>query len=162
SYGWQVLEVDWTRTGEYSEDAQELFDAIEEAKAETDKPTLIVLKTIIGYPAPNKGGSESVHANALGADDAAAAQEERGSDPNEHFVVEDDVIAHPRSLATRSAEARAAWQADFDAWAAANPEKKALYDRLEAHALPEGIESSLPVFEGGTELSTRAASGKVI
>src|SRR5690606_35973158 len=57
SYGWQVLEVDWARTGEYVEDAQELFDAIEAGKAETAKPTLIVLKTIIGYPSPNKGGS---------------------------------------------------------------------------------------------------------
>src|SRR5690606_32974499 len=78
------------------------------------------------------------------------------------FVVEDAVIAHTRELVGRSAEARAAWQADFDAWAAANPERKALLDRLEAQALPEGIESSLPVFEAGTEVSTRAASGKVI
>ncbi|WP_249223118.1 transketolase [Microbacterium sp. CIAB417] len=162
SYGWQVLEVDWTRTGEYVEDVQELLGAIEEGKAETAKPTLIVLKTVIGYPAPNKKGTESVHGNALGADEVAATKEVLGFDPEKSFVVEDAVIAHTRELVGRSAEARAAWQADFDAWAAANPERKALLDRLEAHALPEGIEKALPVFEAGTEVSTRAASGKVI
>ncbi|UYO98745.1 transketolase [Microbacterium sp. M28] len=162
SYGWQVLEVDWTRTGEYVEDTQELLNAIEEGKAETGKPTLIILKTIIGYPAPNKKGTESVHGNALGADEVAATKEVLGFDPEKSFVVEDAVIAHTRELAGRAAEARAAWQADFDAWAAANPERKALLDRLEADALPEGIENALPVFEGGTEVSTRAASGKVI
>ncbi len=162
AYGWQVLRVDWTRTGEYIEDAQELFDAIEEGKAETGKPTLIVLTTIIGYPAPNKKGTESVHGNALGADEVAATKKVLGFDPEKSFVVEDAVISHTRELGARSAETRAAWQADFDAWAAANPARKELLDRLEAHALPEDIEASLPVFEGGTDVSTRAASGKVI
>ncbi|MGW8483641.1 transketolase [Microbacterium sp. NPDC055903] len=162
SYGWQVLEVDWTRTGEYVEDVAELLGAIEDGKAETAKPTLIILKTVIGYPAPNKKGTESVHGNALGADEVAATKEVLGFDPTKSFVVEDAVIAHTRELVGRSAEARAAWQADFDAWAAANPERKALLDRLEAQVLPDGIENALPVFEGGTEVSTRAASGKVI
>jgi len=162
SYGWQVLEVDWKKTGEYIEDAQELFDAIEEGKAETAKPTLIILKTIIGWPAPNKRGTESVHGNALGADEVAATKVELGFDPEKSFVVEDAVIAHTRELGARAAEARAAWQADFDAWASANPERKELLDRLEAHALPADVEQALPVFEAGTEISTRAASGKVI
>ncbi|WP_193596184.1 transketolase [Microbacterium sp. YJN-G] len=162
SYGWQVLEVDWRRTGEYVEDVQELDDAISQAKAETAKPTMIILKTIIGWPAPNKSGTESVHGNALGADEVAATKEVLGFDADKHFVVENDVIEHTRGLGARAAEARAAWQETFDAWAAANPERKQLLDRLEAQALPEGIENALPVFEGGTEVSTRAASGKVI
>ncbi|MVQ43025.1 transketolase [Microbacterium sp. MAH-37] len=162
AYGWQVLEVDWRRTGQYVEDVQELNDAIEQGKAETGKPTLIILKTIIGWPAPNKSGTESVHGNALGADEVAATKVVLGFDPEKSFVVEDAVIAHTRELAARAAEDRAAWQKSFDAWAAANPERKALLDRLEAHALPEGIEAALPVFESGTEVSTRAASGKVI
>ena len=162
SYGWQVLEVDWRRTGEYVEDVQELDDAISQAKAETAKPTMIILKTIIGWPAPNKSGTESVHGNALGADEVAATKEVLGFDADKHFVVENDVIEHTRGLGARAAEARAAWQETFDAWAAANPERKHLLDRLEAQALPEGIENALPVFEGGTEVSTRAASGKVI
>ncbi|MFE6994596.1 transketolase [Microbacterium sp. NPDC057659] len=162
SYGWQVLEVDWRRTGQYVEDVQELDDAIEQGKAETGKPTLIILKTIIGWPAPNKSGTESVHGNALGADEVAATKVVLGFDPEKSFVVEDAVIAHTRELGDRAAEERAAWQTTFDAWAAANPDRKALLDRLEAHALPEGIESALPVFEAGTDVSTRAASGKVI
>ncbi|GAA3948737.1 transketolase [Microbacterium soli] len=162
SYGWQVLEVDWRRTGEYVEDVKELDDAIAQGRAETAKPTLIILKTIIGWPAPNKAGSESVHGSALGADEVAATKRLLGFDPEQSFVVEDAVIAHTRELGARAAEARADWQKSFDAWAAANPERKALLDRLEAEALPEGIESALPVFEGGTEISTRAASGKIL
>ncbi len=85
-----------------------------------------------------------------------------GFDPEQTFVVADDVLAHTRGLAARAAEARAAWQESFDAWAAANPEKKALLDRLEAQELPADITAALPVFESGKEVSTRAASGQVI
>ncbi|MDP5226097.1 MULTISPECIES: transketolase [Arthrobacter] len=162
SYGWQVLEVDWRRTGEYVEDPQELLNAIEAGKAETSKPTLIVLKTIIGWPAPNKRGTESVHGSALGADEVAATKTLLGFDPEQSFVVEDAVIAHTRELGGRAAEDRAVWQQGFDAWATANPERKELLDRLEAQELPADIESALPVFEAGTEIATRAASGKVI
>ena len=162
SYGWQVQHVDWVRTGTYVEDVKELFDAIEQAKAETSKPSLIILNTIIGWPAPNKKGTESVHGNALGADEVAETKVVLGFDPEQSFVVEDAVIEHTRELGARSAESRAAWQQGFDAWATANPERKALLERLEAHELPEGIEDVLPVFEAGTELATRAASGKVI
>ncbi|GAA2917042.1 transketolase [Microbacterium keratanolyticum] len=162
SYGWQVLHVDWRRTGEYVEDIAELNAAIEAGKAETSKPTLVILKTIIGWPAPNQKGTEKVHGNALGADEVAATKEVLGFDPTQSFVVEDAVIERTRSLIGRAAEARAAWQADFDAWAAANPERKTLLDRLEAHALPENIDAAVPIFEAGTEIATRAASGKVI
>lgn len=162
AYGWQVLEVDWRKTGEYVEDVAELFAAIEEAKAETTRPTLIILRTIIGWPAPTMGGTEKVHGNKLGADEVAATKQILGFDPNETFAVEPAVIAHTRELAGRAAQTRAAWQADFDAWAAANPERKALLDRLEAHALPADIDAALPVFEAGSDVSTRAASGKVL
>ncbi len=162
SYGWQVLEVDWKKTGEYVEDVAELHAAIQTARAATSQPTLIVLRTVIGWPAPNKKGTESVHGNALGADEVAATKAVLGFDPAEAFVIEDAVIAHTRALRERAAGARAAWQRDFDAWAAANPERQALLDRLLAHELPAGIETALPAFEAGTEVSTRAASGKVI
>ncbi|MDQ0612644.1 transketolase [Microbacterium sp. W4I4] len=162
AYGWQVLEVDWRRTGQYVEDVQELDDAILQAQAETAKPSLIILKTIIGWPAPTMSGTESVHGNALGADEVAATKKVLGFDPEKSFVVEDAVIEHTRQLGDRAKEARAEWRKSFDAWASANPERKTLLDRLEAKALPNDIEKVLPVFEGGTEVSTRAASGKVI
>ncbi len=160
AYGWQVQTVDWKKTGQYVEDAAELYAAIEAAKGETSKPSLIILKTIIGWPSPGKQNTGKIHGSALGADELAATKRVLGFDPEKSFVVADDVIAHTRALAERAAQARTAWQADFDAWAAANPERKALLDRLEAGALPEDL--SAPTFESGKDVSTRAASGQVI
>ena len=162
SYGWQVQTVDWKKTGQYVEDVQELYDAIEAAKGETAKPSLIILKTIIGWPSPGKQNSGKIHGSALGADELAATKKVLGFDPEQHFAVADEVIEHTRALKDRAAEERAAWQKDFDAWAAANPERKALLDRLEAHELPADIAGTLPVFEPGKDVSTRAASGQVI
>jgi len=162
AYGWQVLTVDWKRTGQYVEDVAELAAAIEAAQGETSKPSLIILKTIIGWPSPGKQNSGKIHGSALGADELRATKEVLGFDPDQSFVVADDVLTHTRELVQRGAEAHADWQKDFDAWAAANPERKALLDRLEAHALPDGIADVLPAFESGKDVSTRAASGKVI
>ncbi|RLK49597.1 transketolase [Microbacterium telephonicum] len=160
AYGWHVQTVDWKSTGEYVEDVPALFAAVEAAKGETDKPSLIILKTIIGWPSPGKQNTGKIHGSALGGDELAATKKVLGFDPEASFVVADDVIAHTRSLADRAAEAKAAWQADFDAWAAANPERKALLDRLEAGQLPEDL--AVPSFEAGKDVSTRAASGQVI
>ncbi|MDY0909903.1 transketolase [Microbacterium sp. CFBP9034] len=162
SYGWHVQTVDWKKTGEYVEDVAELHAAIEAAKGETSKPSLIVLRTIIGWPSPGKQNTGKIHGSALGADELAATKKVLGFDPEQSFVVADDVLAHSRSLKDRAAEAHAAWQEQFDAWAAANPERKALFDRLAARELPEGIAEALPTFEAGKEVSTRAASGVVI
>ena len=162
SYGWHVQTVDWKRTGQYVEDVAELYAAIEAAKGETDKPSLIVLKTIIGWPAPGKQNSGKIHGSALGADELAATKEVLGFDPARSFVVEDEVIAHTRELLERGAAAKAQWQEGFDAWAAANPERKGLLERLLARELPDGVENALPVFPAGKDVSTRAASGQVI
>ena len=160
SYGWQVQTVDWKKSGEYVEDVAELYAAIEAAKGETEKPSLIILKTIIGWPSPGKQNSGKIHGSALGAEELAATKKVLDFDPEASFVVADDVIAHTRALKDRAAEARAAWQADFDAWAAANPERKSLLDRLEAGELPADV--SVPEFTPGKDVSTRAASGQVI
>ncbi|MGR0317833.1 transketolase [Agromyces sp. ZXT2-3] len=163
AYGWHVQTVDWKKSGEYVEDVAELHDAIEAAKAETGKPSIIILKTIIGWPAPNKQNTGKIHGSALGADELAATKEILGFDPERHFAVADEVIEHTRGNARdRAAEAKQGWDAAFEAWAAANPERKALLDRLEAGELPDGLEDVLPVFEAGKDVSTRAASGKVI
>ncbi|MWB97075.1 transketolase [Agromyces seonyuensis] len=162
AYGWHVQTVDWKKTGQYVEDVAELHSAIEAAKGETDKPSIIILKTIIGWPSPGKQNSGKIHGSALGGAELAATKEVLGFDPEQTFVVEDDVLAHTRAAGERGAAAHAEWQVGFDAWAAANPERAALLARLEAGELPVDIESVLPVFEGGTQVSTRAASGKVI
>lgn len=162
AYGWQVQTVDWKKTGQYVEDVAELYAAIERAKGETDKPSLIILKTIIGWPSPGKQNSGKIHGAALGADELAATKKVLGFDPDKSFDVSEDVIAHTRELVQRGEQAKAEWQKSFDAWAAANPERKALLDRLEARELPADIADTLPVFEAGKDVSTRAASGQVI
>lgn len=162
AYGWQVLEVDWKKTGAYVEDVRELFAAIQEAQAETAKPSLIILKTIIGWPSPGKQNTGGIHGSALGASELAELKRVLGCDPEQHFVVPDEVIAHTRTAVDRGARARAAWQAEFERWAEANPSRKALLDRLESGKLPEEARAVLPRFEAGTSVATRAASGKVL
>ena len=162
AYGWHVQTVDWKKTGQYVEDVQELYAAVEAAKGETDRPSIIILKTIIGWPSPGKQNTGKIHGSALGADEVAATKKVLGFDPERSFDVADEVIDHTRELVERGAAEHSAWQERFDAWAAANPERKALLDRLEAHALPDGVDDVLPVFEAGTDVSTRSASGKVI
>ncbi|MET0782696.1 MAG: transketolase C-terminal domain-containing protein, partial [Leifsonia flava] len=148
--------------GEYVEDVAELHRAIEAAKAETDKPSLIILKTIIGWPSPKKQNSGKIHGSALGAEELAAVKEVLGFDPEKNFDVAPEVIDHTRLALERGAAEHAEWQVSFDAWAEANPERKQLLDRVLTGELPDGVEDVLPVFEAGVEVSTRAASGKVI
>jgi transketolase len=162
AYGWHVQTVDWKKTGEYVEDVAELHRAIEAAKGEASKPSIIILKTIIGWPSPGKQNSGKIHGSALGAAELAATKEVLGFDPEESFVVAEDVLEHTRGARERGAADRAEWQLAFDAWAEANPERKELLDRLEAGELPADVASVLPAFDGGTDVSTRAASGKVI
>jgi transketolase len=162
AYGWHVQIVDWKKTGQYIEDIAALNDAIEAAKGETSKPSLVILKTIIGWPSPKKQNSGKIHGSALGAEELAAVKEVLGFDPKQTFDVDPEVIAHTRKAIERGAAARDEWQVGFDAWAAANPDKKTLFDRVESGVLPDGVEDALPVFEGGVEVSTRAASGKVL
>lgn len=162
SYGWHVQTVDWKKTGQYVEDVAELHAAIEAAKGETSKPSLIILKTIIGWPSPGKQNSGKIHGSALGADELKATKEVLGFDPEQHFAVADDVLDHTRELVKRGEAEKAAWQDKFDAWAAAHPERKQLWDRLQARELPADIAEALPAFEAGKDVSTRAASGTVI
>jgi len=162
SYGWQVIEVDWKKTGAYVEDLAELHRAIEAAQAETSKPSLIILKTIIGWPSPGKQNTGGIHGSKLGAEELAGLKRTLGFDPEQHFELPEGVLEHTRKAVDRGAEARATWQRAFDAWASANPDRKALLDRLEAGALPEGALEALPSFEPGESIATRSASGKVL
>ncbi|MHA7177448.1 transketolase [Arthrobacter sp. Sr24] len=162
AYGWHVQRVDWTKTGEYVEDVAELHAALAAAKAETSKPSLISLRTIIGFPAPQKQNTGAIHGSALGAAEVAAVKEVLGFDPEKSFEVEPAVLDHARQLVERGAAAHEEWNTSFNAWAAANPENAALLERIQKKELPAGWEENLPVFEGGKDVSTRVASGKVL
>ncbi|WP_431277057.1 transketolase [Leifsonia poae] len=162
AYHWHVQVVDWKKSGVYEEDVHQLHEAIVAAQAVTDKPSLIILKTIIGWPAPKKQNTGKIHGSALGADELRAVKEVLGFDPEKTFDVDAAVIEHTRKAVDRGAEEHAEWTKTFDAWAEANPERKQLLDRLLTGELPDGVEEALPVFEAGKDVSTRAASGKVL
>ncbi|WP_432395067.1 transketolase [Pseudarthrobacter sp. L19] len=162
AYGWHTQRVDWTRTGEYKEDVAELHAALLAAKAETNKPSIISLRTIIGWPAPKKQNTGKIHGSALGADEVAGLKQVLGFDPEKSFQVDEEVLAHTRAVADRGAAERKTWQEGFDAWQAAYPESAALLQRVESQSLPEDFDAALPVFEAGKDVSTRAASGKVL
>lgn len=153
AYGWQTIEV------EAGEDVAAIEAAVAEAKKDTKRPTFIRVRTIIGFPAPTMMNTGAVHGAALGAAEVAATKTELGFDPETHFAIDDEVIAHTRSLAERAAEKKAAWQVKFDEWAAANPENKALFDRLNSRELPAGYADELPTWDADEKgVATRKAS----
>ncbi|HCT15136.1 transketolase [Corynebacterium nuruki] len=151
SYGWQTLEAN-------AEDVTGILAAVSAAQADTDRPSFIRIRSVIGYPAPTKMNTGGVHGAALGGDEVAGVKEALGFDPAQNFAVADEVIAHTRGLRDRAAADHAAWQERFDAWAAANPENKALFDRLSARELPAGFDADLPTWDAGESLATRKAS----
>ncbi len=161
AYGWQTLEVNW-RTDPYHEDVEALHEAIAQAKANLDQPTLITLRTIIGWPSPSKMDTGKIHGSKLGAEELAGLKLELGFDPEQHFEVSPEVIKHTRELVKRGKQLRSEWDAKFALWQAGNPERAKLLARMMSGELPAGLESVLPVFEAGTDIATRAASGKVL
>ncbi|WP_446740429.1 transketolase [Nesterenkonia sp. AY15] len=162
AYGWHVQRVDWMQTGDYDEDINELHRALEAAKAETSKPSLIALRTMIGYPSPKKKNTGGIHGAKLGTEELEALKELLGFDTSAHFAVEDEVIDHARKILTRSVETRKEWDSKYAAWREAHADEAKLLDRLTAGELPEGWESQLPEFPAGEEVATRSASGKVL
>jgi transketolase len=117
AYGWHVQTVDWKKTGSYVEDVADLYTAIEKAKSESSKPSLIILKTIIGWPSPQKQNTGKIHGSALGAEELAGLKQALGFDPENSFDVDAAVIAHTRGAVDRGKAVRAEWQQSFDAWA---------------------------------------------
>ena len=170
AYGWHVQHVDFTppssgpgdRPDGYHENVQALYRAIENAKAETGRPSLIKLRTIIAWPAPNARDTGAAHGAALGADEVAATKEVLGLDPAKTFDVDDAVLAHAREVVDRGREAHAAWDKEFSSWRQANPDRAAEYDRIAGRRLPRGWAEALPEFETGKSIATRKASQQVL
>lgn len=160
AYGWHVQEVEALADGNI--DLASLDAAMLAAKAETTKPSLIRMHSVIAWPAPKLRGTAKSHGSALGDEEIAATKKELGLNPDEKFAMPTEVFAHVRSVKDRGAAAHAAWNKKFDAWSAANPERAQLLNRLQKRELPTGWDSALPVFEAGKDLATRAASGHVI
>ena len=162
AYGWQVIEVDWRGDGEYHEDLAALHEALAAARAETSRPSLIRLSTIIAWPAPTMQGKASTHGAKLGAAEVAGLKRVLGLDPEASFQT-DGVLERTRAhAAERAAAARAEWDARYEAWRAANPSGAALLDRLRSGEPPAELEAALPTWETGKSVATRSASGAVL
>jgi transketolase len=163
AYGWHVQRVSWRQPGGYAEDVQALYTALIRAREHQGAPSLISLRTIIGWPAPTKQDTGSAHGSALGAAEVAATKEILGFDPAVSFPAEEEAVARAREVAVRGKQARAEWGEALAAWAAANPGGQALLDRLSARALPPGWEQALPAWEPDPKgIATRSASGAVL
>lgn len=163
AYGWHTVTVDWRAGADYQEDVAALWDALEAARADSSRPSLIRLRTIIGWPAPNKRDTGAVHGSKLGGEELAATKEILGFDPKLHFQVDQEVLNYTRDTVARGQKNHAEWQVKFDDWAQDHPQQKALFDRLSKRELPSGWEDNLPTFDADEKgVATRAASGKVL
>ncbi len=160
AYGWHVQTVDRAANGDV--DLPAFAAACEAATSEIAKPSLIVLKTTIAWPAPSAQNTSASHGSALGADEIAATKSVLGFDPEQHFAIDDDVLNHTRQAAVRGAQLHNEWNQARAKWQAAHPEQAALLDRLESGELPANWSASLPTFDVGTQVATRKASGAVI
>ncbi|MFJ8153286.1 transketolase [Streptomyces sp. NPDC094468] len=160
AYGWHVQRVAPKPDGDL--DPHAIYNAIEAAKKVTDKPSFIAMRSIIAWPAPHAQNTEAAHGSALGEDEVAATKRVLGFDPEKHFDVAEEVIAHTRQAGERGAAAKAEWEKSFQQWRDSNAERAADFDRIAAGELPTGWEEKIPVFEPGKGVATRAASGKVL
>ena len=160
SYGWNVSHVEMLSNGEI--DVTSLDLAIASAVAQSEKPTLIRVRNVIGWPAPNLKNTGKIHGAALGDAEVAATKELLGLDPTKTFEISAEVLTHARQVATRGRESHELWSAEFSTWASKNPDSAKLYQRLAARELPTNWHEALPRFEPGASVATRKASGDTI
>jgi transketolase len=163
AYGWHVQRVSWRTPNGYHEDVAALAGAFAAARDHTAAPSIIGLRTIIGWPAPDKQDTGAAHGSALGAGELAATKRVLGFDPDVSFPADDEVVAHARKVADRGKQLRAAWEDSFADWSAANPDRSRLLARLRARELPAGWAGALPAFPASEKgVATRKASGQIL
>jgi transketolase len=156
AYGWHVQHVDDPN------DLDALRTAFAAAEAEAARPSLIVFRSHIAYPAPHAVDTAKSHGAPLGEAEVRAAKEAMGFDPDDHFVVPDEVKEHMRGVGERGAAAEAEWTSRFDAWAAAFPELSRAWEEDRRGEPREGWRDALPVFPAGEEVATRDAGRKAM
>jgi transketolase len=157
SYGWHVQTVKDGNT-----DLAGLDAAIRNAKAETNKPSLIVVKTTIGFGSPNKAGKSSSHGSPLGPDEVKLTKKALGWDPEAQFLVPADAAAHFRNGVARGQKSHAEWREKLAAYQKAHPELHAELLRVMAGELPKNLDAALPSFKAGESAETRTSAGKVL
>ena len=163
AYGWHVQRLTWRTPDGYKEDVPALYQAFLTAKEHTEAPSFIALGTIIGWPAPNKKDTGAAHGSALGVPEVKATKEILHFDPEVDFPVEDEALSRARQVAERGKQLHAEWEGPFGTWASANPERKALFDRMATRRLPDGWTEKLPSFPPDAKgMATRKASGTIL
>ena len=160
AYGWEVIEVSALPNGDV--DLVNLDKAMRTAGRNLKQPTLIRLKTVIAWPAPNAKGTSKSHGSALGAEEIAATKKELGLNPEEHFAFPEKLLSHARLVKERGAAAHDSWNKRFETWKKSEPERAKLLSRIVANELPADWDALVPVFEAGKDVATRKASGDVI
>ncbi|MEQ8671916.1 MAG: transketolase [Aggregatilineales bacterium] len=157
AWDWHVLEV------ADGNDINAIDSAIKQAQAVTDKPSMVIVKTIIGFGSPNKAGSSKAHGSPLGADEVKLVKEKFGFPADEKFAIPGDALELFRSSVENGAKFEADWNAKFNAWKSAFPELAAEWESLMAGDLPDDWDADIPVWSGDDKpMATRNASGKVL
>ncbi len=157
AYGWQVLHV---KDGDT--DLACIDRTITEAKAETERPTLIIVKTTIGYGSPNKQGTSSAHGSPLGPQEVLLTKKNLGWESDQGFVIPAPAREHFRLWENRGKTLQQGWQSRFDAWAKAYPDLAREWTAAWSDTLPDGWDAALPSFKAGDDMATRQSAGKVL
>lgn len=156
AYGWHVRRI------EHGDDPQSIFAAIESAKKETSRPSLICVKTHIGHGSPNKQDSHEAHGAPLGVEEVKLTKEALGWPSQEPFFVPEEALAHFRKCVERGAEWEKSWSERFAAYATAYPDAAKEWELMMSKAVPEGWESLIPAFAPDKPQATRVVSGQVL
>ena len=156
SYNWHVQNLPDIN------DLEALAEAINNAHAETDRPSLIIVRSHIGYGSPNKHDTAAAHGSPLGKDEVRLVKENFGFDPDKSFVIPDEVLDFYRNAGRKSAKNEQDWNQLYENYKQRHPDLAKEYESITLGELPEGWQNKLPVFEAGDELATRKASGKTL
>lgn len=156
SQGWHVLSVD------DGNDLAAIDEAITAAKAVTDQPSLIAVRTVIGYGSPNKAGTSKAHGSPLGEDEVRLTKEALGWDPDKKFYIPDEVLEHFRSALKKGAEQEAEWTESLRVWRESNSDLAAQWDAAFSGELPQIDPATLPTFDPESTMATRAAGGTIL
>lgn len=156
AYHWHVQHVDDVNN------LDALLKAIQNAKKETDRPSLIIVKSVIGYGSPNKHDTASAHGSPLGEEEVRLVKENFGFNPDKNFVVPKEVLDFYRKAGKESSEHEKSWKELYKNYKKRHPELAREYETITAGKFPEGWEKKLPVFKSGEKMATRKASGKTL
>lgn len=156
AYGWHVQNVADVN------DLEALSKATENAQKETNRPSLIKVRSHIGYGSPNKHDTAAAHGSALGEDEVKLVKENFGFDPDKKFEVPDEVLDFYQKAGKKSAEHEKDWNELYKNYKKRHPDLAKEYETISAGKLPDGWEKKLPTFEPGDKMATRKASGKTL